>query len=519
MRHSLIYLLVGFLFLPFFTKCGKDNILSVDPASVNQEDDYIANTIFDRVVDIRFSSDGDAEITGLSDSVTAVINGNDVTITNLSSEYVQYELSGNSTDGCFKLYSGRKQAVILNDLTLTNPNGAAINIQNKRTFLVVNGTNSLTDGATYTDTPDDEDEKAVLFSEDQLIISGDGTLSITAMGKSGIGVDDYLRILGQPTITINVSSNAYYDNEDREYKGYAGIKINGTFIMSDGDLSITSTGTGGKGISGNGNGYFRGGTVSVNVTGNNYGNSGGWGNNSTNSVSAKGIKFDGDLSFNGGKVIVNAHAHEGIEAKGAITIDDGEVFSCSAADDAINSGGDFIINGGYVCGLATKNDGLDANGNFYVNGGVVYAAGSSSPEVALDANTEAGYKLYVNGGTLIAIGGLESGSSLSQSCYQASSWSQNTWYELTVGTAIYAFKTPSSAGSPLVVSGGSTPTLKSSVTVNNGDSCFEGLFYTNANTNGGQSVSLSSYAGGNGNNPGGGNIPGGGGHGPGGGPF
>ena len=514
MRHSLIYLLVGFLFLPFFTKCGKDNILSVDPASVNQEDDYIANTIFDRVVDIRFSSDGDAEITGLSDSVTAVINGNDVTITNLSSEYVQYELSGNSTDGCFKLYSGRKQAVILNDLTLTNPNGAAINIQNKRTFLVVNGTNSLTDGATYTDTPDDEDEKAVLFSEDQLIISGDGTLSITAMGKSGIGVDDYLRILGQPTITINVSSNAYYDNEDREYKGYAGIKINGTFIMSDGDLSITSTGTGGKGISGNGNGYFRGGTVSVNVTGNNYGNSGGWGNNSTNSVSAKGIKFDGDLSFNGGKVIVNAHAHEGIEAKGTITITNGEVYSYSASDDAINSGGDFTISGGYVYGRSAGNDGLDANGDFYLKGGVVYAIGTSSPEVAIDANTEERHSLYITGGTLIAIGGLENGTSgnWSQSCYSASSWSQNSWYAMTVDGTTWAFRTPSSGGTPLVVSGASTPILQSGVSASNGTSHLEGLLFENPYITGGTTVNLSSYTGGNG---GGGNGPGGGGgHGP-----
>ena len=140
----------------------------------------------------------------------------------------------------------------------------------------------------------------------------------------------------------------------------------------------------------------------------------------------------------------------------------------------------------------------------------MYAISASSPEVAIDANTEGGYKLYLTGGTLVAIGGLESGSSLSQSCYSASSWSQSTWYGLTVGSTTYAFKTPASGGTPLVVSGGSSPVLQSNVSVGSGTTCFDGLFYTDAAVSGGNSVSLSSYSGGNG----GGGGPGGGGHGP-----
>lgn len=516
MRHGIICFL--FLCLLLWTACAKDNIVLVDPVVVNEEEDHMENTTFDRFVSITFSADGDAEVSGLSDSITASIHGNKVTLTNLSNECVQYELSGSSTDGFFKLYSDRKQAIILNGLNLTNPNGAAINVQNKRTYLVVNGDNSLADGTNYSNTPSDEDEKAALFSEDQLIISGEGNLTINATGKSGIAVDDYLRILGRPTLHINVSGNAYYDDVDQEYKGNAGVKLNGDFILDDGSLSITNSGTGGKGITSDGNGYFYGGTVTVNTTGNNYGNSGGWGNTSSSSVSAKGIKFDGNLLVAGGKILVNCHAHEGIEAKGTLTISGGEVYSYSAADDAINAGGDFTINGGMVYGYASNNDGLDANGDFYVNGGVVYAIGANSPEVALDANTEGGHQLYVNGGVLIAIGGLENGASFSQSCFQASSWSQNTWYELSIGSTNYAFKTPSNGGTPLVVSGASTPTLKAGVTVSDGDSCFEGLFYADASTSGGQSVSLTSYTGGNGGGggPGGG---GGGGNGPGGGPF
>ena len=174
------------------------------------------------------------------------------------------------------------------------------------------------------------------------------------------------------------------------------------------------------------------------------------------------------------------------------------VYSYSAADDAINSAGTFTIQGGYVCGYALRNDGLDANGNFYIKGGRVYAIGTTQPEVAIDANTEGGYKLYVTGGTIIAIGGLESGSSFSQNCYQASTWNPNILYSLTFGSDVIVFKTLSSGGTPLVVSGASTPTLMSNVTATNGTVILEGMIITNGSVSGGTQVSLSSYSGGNG---------------------
>ena len=144
---------------------------------------------------------------------------------------------------------------------------------------------------------------------------------------------------------------------------------------------------------------------------------------------------------------------------------------------------------------------------------MVYAIGSSQPEVAIDANSEQQKKLYVTGGTIIAIGGLENGAQLTQSCYSASSWSKNVWYALTVDNETIAFKTPASGGNTLVVSGASQPTLKSGVTVSDGTEIFNGAAYTNATVSGGSTVNLSAYSGGNGG-PGGG--PGGGG--PGGGP-
>ena len=505
-------------------------------------------------VTVVFASSG-ATVDGGNDKTTITIKNNDVTITYSGEEEMSYELSGTASDGFFKLYSSYKQNLYLEDLDLTNPAGAAINIQShKKVTVTLSGTNKLADGSSYSDAVSSEDMKAAFFSEGQLIFKGDGSLTVTAKGKSGIVSDDYFKLNG-PTLTVSstaangikgadslvvlsgildvttsaatkkalssdglvriaggtttltVSGGTAYDSEDSEYKGSAGIKADGDFKMQGGSLTIKNTGQGGKGINGDGAGYFTGGTVEINVSGSNYGSSSGggggpWGggsSSSSSSVAAKGIKFDGALTFSGSKVLVNASAHEGIESKSTITVTGGQIYSYSKSDDGINAAGDFTISGGQVCGYSAGNDGLDANGNFYIKGGIVYAIGSSGAEVGIDANSEGGKKLYVSGGTLVALSGLESGASLTQSCYSVSSWNKGTWYGMFDGNdnLIFAFKTPSSAGSPLVVSYSSKPTLKSGITVSDGTSIFSGMGNVGGTASGGSAVTLSSYSGGN----------------------
>ena len=124
----------------------------------DKDDDNVDKTTFARTVKVAFNGGG-ATVTGATADFTVVTDGAGVTITNNGSEAVIYELSGTSTDGYFKLYSTKKQEILLNGLTLTNKKGAAINNQShKRTFVVVKGTNTLADGTSYTQTPSDEDE-------------------------------------------------------------------------------------------------------------------------------------------------------------------------------------------------------------------------------------------------------------------------------------------------------------------------------------------------------------------------
>ncbi|MBO4267796.1 MAG: carbohydrate-binding domain-containing protein, partial [Bacteroidaceae bacterium] len=329
-------------------------------------DDDISGTKFDRTVRIVFAKGG-VRVKGDAKK-TVSVQGNHVTVRNATKENVCYKLSGTAQDGSFKIYSSSKLAIEIDGLNLTNPAGAAINNQSKkRCFVVVKGVNTLTDGTSYTRTPAGEDEKAALFSEGQLIFSGDGTLFVNAKGKSGISSDEYVRFMDKPAVNVAASSGhgirgkeaviisggcigviasgdmkkgitsdslvcinggstvvymsgtAAYDEDDAEHKGTAGVKADHLFEMNGGTLDIVSFGTGGKGISGNGTACFNGGEVRVTAIGANYGSSGGrrFGpgpSSSSNSVSAKGMKFDGNIIFTGGKVSVQCASHEGIES-------------------------------------------------------------------------------------------------------------------------------------------------------------------------------------------------------------
>ena len=111
--------------------------------------------------------------------------------------------------------------------------------------------------------------------------------------------------------------------------------------------------------------------------------------------------------------------------------------------------------------------------------------------------------IVIQSGTVYAYPSLESGSSLTQSCYTAS-LSTSNWYSFTQNGTAFAFKVPASG--TWIVSGGSS---LYSVSKSNGTTIFDGYGATDATVSGGSSVSLSSYSGGNsGGGPGGGGGPG-----------
>ena len=491
------------------------------------EEDMLENNTFTTEVPIDMSN----PVAKTQDGVEVTVNGGHVTANHGSVKNVCYVLSGTTADGSFTVVGDKKYAVRLNGVNITNPDSAALNLlSSKRAFIILadGTTNTLADGTGGS-------HKGALYGKGKLLFNGSGALSVTGNTNNGIHSADYIVfrtgnniyvksttnhgikandgifinggilnvevsaaaakginceshiIVNGGRTTVLTTGTGAYDSEDQEAKGAAAIKADSTLTVNAGELRLKSTGAGGKGISMDAEARFNGGSVYVVTAGSRYSSNG-------DTASPKGIKADGDITISGGRLWIRTSGTngEGIETKKTLTITGGEVASY-AYDDAINSKSTMTISGGYIYAHGCNNDGLDANGNCYVKGGTVYAVCSGQPEVAIDANTEGGYKLYVTGGTIVAVGGLESGASLTQSCYQASSWSANTLYALTVGSSTFAFQTPSGGGSGLVVSGSSQPTLQSAVSVTGGTSCFGGLATIDASVSGGSSVSLSSY--------------------------
>ena len=507
-----------------FTVAFNKNAIAETYKADTDDDDYLENTTIDKTITVTFSTTADATVEGDDEGIVS-ISGNDVIATNTGSDVIRYVLTGTTTDGFFKLYSTKKQAIVLNGVNITNPDGAAINNQSKkRTFIVLNdGTkNYLTDGTNYSDATDDEDMKGCFFSEGQLIFSGSGYLEVDANYKAGIRSDDYVRTLprtnifvdacsgngirGNDTVIISggvininitgtadkgistdgevringgrttiLTSGGYeYDSDDSDYTACSGIKADSLVTINGGELNIKSTGIGGKGINSDDQVVINDGIVRIITTGKRQ-------KDSKGSVSPKGIKADGHITVRGGQTQVRLEGSgdgtEAIESKGEIHIEAGTV-ECYCYDDAINSAGNLYIDGGYVYARSYNNDGIDANKNLYLNGGVVIAEGAGQPECGIDAAE--GYSAFINGGTVIAVGGgMQAISSSSKQASIAVSASLGTTLGvLDVTTAILGYTTPgSNSGTSLMISSsafkaGSAYTLRSGCTLEGGTSFY-----------------------------------------------
>ena len=529
------------------------------------DEDYIENSEFSNVVEI-FYSGSSATVTGSVSGVDVSVSGADVTV-NSTAKKVEYKLSGASSDGRFKLYSEKKFKLSLNSLSLTNNDGAPINIQSgKRAFVVLSGTNTLKDGSSY-NTTDGEDEKGCLFSEGELLFSGNGTLNVTGNYKHGIVSDDY--ILLRPGNIINVttskghglkandavtiaggvlnvsvsgtakkgiscdsivvvkggrttiltSGGGEWDSEESDVTASAGIKADDNFEMSGGELYIKSTGAGGKGISSDIDVNISGGTVKIITTGKQY-------VYGSYDAKAKGIKADGNLTISGGDVWVRAtggEGSEGIESKKVMTISGGNVLVYTY-DDALNAKSALNITGGNLYAYATNNDAIDSNGTLTISGGNVIASGTTAPEDGFDCDQNT---FNITGGVLIGMGGgtstPSSTSTQASLIFGQATITQNTYIAMTnaSGKNLLSVKVPRSyTNGTLLISApgmtkGNSVTVKSGVTVKGGTD-FCGLNSTGTVSDGSDvaTISLSSmvtshnYSGGMGGGPG---VPPGGG--------
>lgn len=202
------------------------------------------------------------------------------TVDNEDGEII-YVLSGTSTDGEFYLEGAYKCSVELNGLTLTNPSGPAINIQNgKRTSVTAKKgtTSTLEDGA-------NDAFNGCYHSKGHTKFKGKGTLNVKGNSKHAVYSKEYIEI---KNLTLNISGSVKDAIHCKEY-----------FLMESGTVTVTSAGedgiqvelasdpvtaiTAGHEDENTGNFYMTGGTLNI------------------SGYTGIAVKADGDIKVTGGK--------------------------------------------------------------------------------------------------------------------------------------------------------------------------------------------------------------------------
>ena len=324
--------------------------------------DYVENTVWATTVKIAFDGET-ATVTGNPSAVLVNIDGAHVTITS-TGKRIRYAVSGTTSNGSLKFYSERKFQLRLDGADITNPHGAAINNQCGKSFYLVvsEGTeNTIRDGANY-DMIEGEDQKAAIFSEGQILVSGKGKLNIYSVGKHCMASDDYVFIRPGTKLYFNSTSGHGIKAKDYVYikggvinmemaadgakgincdslvyitggrttiinsgtsvadvdslgnpisTGAAGVKADHNFTMTGGTLNIKCTGNDAKGINVAQPFEFTGGELNVVMTGQQI------------NVPPKGVKCDTDCHIGGGYFYSCAPSGRAIDVDGTLTIDDG----------------------------------------------------------------------------------------------------------------------------------------------------------------------------------------------------
>ncbi|MBQ2838263.1 MAG: carbohydrate-binding domain-containing protein [Muribaculaceae bacterium] len=308
------------------------------------------------VVEVKYNGT-DAEIINpfAFEGVTVTKTGADVVVTSTSLSEITYELTGTTTTGSFKVYSDTKFNLDLNNVSITNDNGAAINIQTgKKCTVNLVGTSTLADAASYT-TVTGEDQKGCFFSEGQIVFGGTGVLNVIGNYKHGVVSDDYIEMTSG---TVNIVS-AFND----------GVHANDYFLMNGGKLTTKSTG--GDGIDGD-VGYIEinDGTIDINLA----------------TADTKAIKSDSIITVNGGNITLTVPAAQGkgFKTKQTMTVNGGTITANMTGDVAIVSN-----DPSYCSAIKTDVDFVQTNGTINIT-----HSGAGGKGISADRNVN------LQGGTL-----------------------------------------------------------------------------------------------------------------------
>lgn len=386
----------------------------------------------------------------IANHITAQVTGARVAVmqdADVASEYT-YTLQGNSTSGCFYHAGKYKMTLVLNGVNLTNPDSAAINIQNSKRIAVqlADGTsNTLADGTAST-------KKAAFLVKGHAEFSKGGSLTITGNKKHALACNEYMEVkktLGNITIASAVADAInvvqYFQMNGGNVNiiscGDDGIQVDaedtsdgtldGHVLIQGGTLTINASADATKCIKAEGNVDITGGTLTLKHTG-----IASWDSSESKIKEPIGISSDRNITINGDAAAVNitmtGNGTRGMKCDSTLTATAGTIdincsgepwaygttdttnVKCAKADyafilngatvkcttskdeaEGIHSEGTVLISDGTLT-LNTFDHGIKCDGNMDITGGTINFTipGEASKAIKPDGN------LHITGGTI-----------------------------------------------------------------------------------------------------------------------
>ena len=351
---------------------------SVVKTSSGGEVSYTNNTDYTSLLDISdlFSNRDLKQEADTSEAQNiALESGSDITI---SQEGV-YVLSG-SVENCTIIVNTDKESkvqLVLDGVSITNDNSPAIVVvsADKCFVTTTDSENTFKVTGSFTET-EGLDTDAVIYSKDDLVLNGKGTLNIESTDNAVTAKDD-LKITGgvynftctgkgfqandsilinDGTFNIKTNNDAFHsENNDDDKLGYIYI-AGGSFELNAEDDALQSH-------------------SAIQIDGGEF------------SITAHEAIEATTLQINGGKFTISA-SDDAINAtqtstaySTAVEINGGEItMTIGQGDtDAIDSNGDIVVNGGYID--ITANSAFDYDGTASYNGGTIIINGEQVNEI------------------------------------------------------------------------------------------------------------------------------------------
>lgn len=307
-----------------------------------------------------------------------------------------YEISGSLDDGQIVVDSDGAVTLVFNGINVKNSNTAPLYVANAEltTIVLADGTqNYLEDSANYMFSSAEEDEpNATLFSKDDLIFSGNGTLTVIGNYNDGITSKDTLTILGgvfnitavddgirgkdllqieNGRFVVNAGGDALKaDEEDDPTLGIINILAGNFTINADGDAISAFTTV-----------QISNGQFDLTAAGGSHSIIG-------EDVSAKGIKAGTSVIIDGGSFVIDT-ADDGIHSNDAITINNGN-FVIASGDDGIHGDTTVEINNGDI-NIMQSYEGIES-AVITINAGTIHVVASDDGLNVAGGNDGSGFQ-------------------------------------------------------------------------------------------------------------------------------